>query len=119
MSVNTQNIAVEMVERFRIQENFKQSFPSSHTCKITLRDGREVKRSICGPDIYILIQAIAKEKITFKRTKDEEMLSWGPQPLDKFNTYADIPYSAFKIYGPTEPPLPSELLASLFKEENT
>lgn len=119
MNVNTRNISVETVEQFRIQENFQQGFPCSHNCKVTLTDGRNVKKKLCGPDIYILIQAIANEKITFKRTKEEEELSFNPQTLDKFNTYADIPYSAFKIYGPKEPPLPSELLASLFKEENS
>jgi hypothetical protein len=43
-----------------------------------LVDGRKIKRHIDGPKIYILIQAIAKEKIAFKRSKDEEELSWEP-----------------------------------------
>ena len=115
MNSSTQNIAVEMVERFQIHENYQQSFPSSHTCKITLIDGRKVKRSILGPEIYILIQAIAKEKITFKRTKNKYELSWSPQGIDNFNSYADFSYSDFKMsLEPIETPLPNELLTSLF-----
>ena len=74
-----QNITVDMVKRFQIHENYEQRFPGSNTCKIALVDGRKIKRHIEGPEIYILIQAIAKEKIAFKRSKDEEELSWEPQ----------------------------------------
>ena len=117
MNFSAQNIAVDMVERFQVHENYQQSFPSSHTCKITLIDGRKVKRDIFGPEIYILIQAIAKEKITFKRTKDEHELSLSPQSIDNFNCYAKFPYSAFKISSePIETPSPNELLTSLFGE---
>ncbi len=117
MNPTNPNISVEMVERFQIHENYLQRFPVSHTCKITLIDGRKIKDSLDGPDIYILIQAIAKEKITFKRTKDKEMILWEPQTIDHFNCYAHFPYSAFRVDRST-PPLPDELLSSLFCSNN-
>lgn len=81
------------------------------------KDGRKVKVGIEGPEIYILIQAIAKEKIVFKRTQDKRMLSWKPQTLDHFMDYADIPYSTFR--STSIAPLPNELLSSLFKKESS
>jgi hypothetical protein len=112
-----QNITVGMVKRFQIHENYQQRFPGSHTCKIALVDGRKIKRHIDGPEIYIIIQAIAKEKIGFKRSKDVEELSWEPQTLDHFNCYKDFPYSAFKL-DKSIAPSPDELLSSLFSINN-
>lgn len=106
------NITVEMVKKFQIHEDFEQRSPCTHTCKISLIDGRKVKKAVFGPDIYILIQAIAKEKIDFKRSKDKE--EFGPQTLDHFNCYMDYPYSAFSIDKSAAAPLPDELLSSLF-----
>lgn len=48
------NITVEMVEKFQIYETYAQRFPATHVCKITLIDGRKIKKAIDGPDIYIL-----------------------------------------------------------------
>lgn len=81
----TENITVNMVKNFQIHENYAQVYPSTHVCKIILEDGRRVKKSMFGPEIYLLIQAIAKQKITFKR--DPEFLSWEPQNINYFESY--------------------------------
>ncbi len=105
------NITVEMVQVFQIRENYDQSFPCSHSCKITLTNGREIKKSIDGPEIYILIQSLAKEKIVFKRSKKKS--SFRTQTLEHFNNYKDFPYTAFRS-DKSKAPLPNELLSSLF-----
>ncbi len=109
------NITISLVEKFQIYENYEQRFPSSHLCKIYLTNGQKAKKCLDGMDIYILIKAIAKDKITFKRTKCKEELSWKPQSLDTFNSYAKIPYSAFRVDKSTVAPLPDELIQSFFE----
>ncbi|CDR33619.1 hypothetical protein [Criblamydia sequanensis] len=111
------SITVEMVEKFQILEKYQQRLPCTHTCKIVLKDGRKGKVAIEGPEIYILIQAMAKEKIVFKRTKDTCMLAWKPQTIDHFNDYAECPYSTFR--NTSIAPLPNELLLSLFKNQSS
>ena len=111
---------IEKVEMFQIYENYQQSFPCTHTCKIALTDGQQLKKSIVGPDIYILIQAIAKEKICFKRShyKDD-----GPffesQTVDDFDEYGKIPYDMFTMDKSIKTPSANELLSVIFKEHFT
>lgn len=109
------NITISLVEKFQIYENYEQSVPRSHLCKIYLNNGQKAKKDLPGPDIYILITAIAKDKINFKRTKCKEELSWKPQTLDTFKCYAAVPYSAFKVDKSTVAPLPDELIQSFFE----
>ncbi len=109
-NLNSTKITIDMVENFQIHEDFRSRYPCSHGCKITLKDGRKVKKGIIGPQIYVLIQAIAKEKITFER--DQDHLSWGPQNIDHFSKYEDY----WKYLSPKSlPPLPEEILSAAFQ----
>lgn len=111
-----ENISIDKVENFQIYENYEQSFPGDHICKISLIDGRKFKLSIFVPDIYILIQAIAKDKINFKRSKDPEELTWAPQDIHHFDGMSHWSYSAFKTDKSTQAPLPNDLLSSLIEK---
>ncbi len=105
-----QNVTVEMIKRFQIDEDYDDGFPCSHMCKINLTDGRKTKKCIEGIEIYILIQAIAKEKIVFKEKKKS---SFALQNLKHFDDYKDLPYTEFRR-NKSRAPLPDELLSSLF-----
>lgn len=80
-------ITQNMVKNFQIYEKYNQSYPSNHICKITLDDGRKTKDSFYGPEIYALIQSLAKEKISFKRDPNPRTLCWKPQNLDTFSCH--------------------------------
>lgn len=129
MNLASENITVDSVEKFQIYEDFRQRFPCSHRCKIKLIDGRKWKQSITGDDIYILIQSIAKEKISFIREdicvlvhgkeensfRSEKDLSFELQDITHFDTYAECPYEMFTpdaIKAPTA----DELLTSIFEK---
>jgi len=117
-----QSVTVEMVEKFQLYENYQQSFPVAHRCKIVLYKNVNIEKRkadvwVEGPDILILIQAIANEKVVFKRTKDEEELSWKPQTVDRFQRYAEYPYSAF-VLNALKAPSANELLSRLFASKN-
>ena len=60
----------------------------THTCEITLlNDDRKAKKSLYGPEIYVLIQDIAKEKISFIRSADPDTLDWAPQTVQTFQCH--------------------------------
>ena len=87
MNCFIQNSVINNIDSFQIYENYDQSYPSTHLCKIKLNDGCKTKKHLGGPEIYLLIQVIAKEKITFKRSQDPDTLCWAPQNIDTFNCY--------------------------------
>lgn len=108
---------IEKVEMFQIYENYQQSFPCTHLCKIVLTDGQQLKKSIVGPDIYILIQAIAKEKICFKRSHDKDDVSlFEPQTVAHFDEYAETPYDMFTGDPSIKTPSANELLSVIFRD---
>lgn len=106
---SSQTITVEMVDRFLIHENYEHACPATHGCRIFLKDGRKVKTALQGPEIHFLIQAIAKEKIAFKR--DPVDLSFSPQNIDHFKIYDGF----WEHYYPKQtPPSPNQILTSAF-----
>lgn len=113
MNLASQNITVDSVEKFKIYENCKQLFPCKHTCEIELIDDRKWKTSITGDDIYILIQEISKEKISF--IKDESHLSEQGQGIAHFDKYEEYPYEMFNPQA-IKTPNASELITSIFNQ---
>ena len=124
MNPITTKITVDMVEKFQIHDNFQQRSPCSHLCKIVLRHDctkdsqkAKIKKSIRGPDIYILIQSIAKEKISFK--PNEASKRYGPQKIDHFDKYApeQFTYCHYRL-DVSEPPSADEILTEVFNNKD-
>jgi hypothetical protein len=106
----TSIITVDIVDTFAIHENYWQRYPCNHLCEVALKDGRKFNHGFDGDEIYLLIKAIAKEKISFIRTTDPKYLK-SPQTMQHFDDYSswvvgkviqtpdDILTKAFKAFN--------------------
>lgn len=103
---------ISQLEKFQIYENYESCYPRTHICKLTLNNHTK-KLPLDGGEIWILIQAIAKDKITFKRIKDQYQLEhFSPQHLQSFDEYMDYDWGYFRH---SQPPVPEEILSRIFQ----
>jgi len=54
---------VSMVEKLEIDGTCRKDYLCSHSCKITLSDGREKEADLSGDEIYAFVYIIGQKKI--------------------------------------------------------
>lgn len=97
------SITPSMVQRFEIDQLCMERYPCGHSCKITLSDGRERKTGLDGDKIYVLINAIADEKIVGNDGHFDCYLNFtGIAFPGKKNNYSR--------------PIPEDILSNIFKK---
>lgn len=98
----TYSVMPAMVQSFEIGERCLDTYPCSHSCKITLYDKREKSLLLNGDRVYALIEEIAANKIL--GNKDH---------FAQYENYPELQMCMNKIHY--IPPIPEHILSHIFK----
>jgi hypothetical protein len=97
----------EMIKEIQIDTMCNEETPCYHPCNIKLKDGREHKYPMDGPDIYTLINGVGNKKIVkfYLINREDQSKSEDPSGTTHFEKYANYkdlhgdpwPYSTAQI----------------------